>query len=84
MFKELIRTMGFLYSYASRGRGKLNQAQLRSLSDTGAVLVGNAEAVLGDEKDGLTQDEKTDLEQAVMMEQHIDEMVTWLIGLEIV
>lgn len=84
MFKELIRTMGFLYTYVSRGRGKLNPAQLRSLSDTGAVLVGNAEAVLGDEKDGLTADEKTDLEQAVMMEQHIEEMVTWLIGLEIV
>ena len=84
MFKELIRTMGFLYAYASRGRGRLNPAQLRSLSDTGAVLVGNAEAVLGDEKEGLSADEKTDLEQAVMMEQHIDEMVTWLIGLEIV
>ena len=84
MFKELIRTMGFMYQYVSLGRGKLNQQQLRSLSDTGSILVGNAEAVLGNEKDGLSCDEKTDLEQAVMMEQHIDEMVTWLIGLEIV
>lgn len=84
MFKELIRTMGFLYTYASRGRSKLNPTQLRSLSATGEVLVGNAKAVLGDEKEGLTADEKTDLEQAVMMEQHIGEMVTWLISLEIV
>lgn len=84
MFKELIRTMGFLYTFASRGRGKLNQEQLKGISDTGAVLVGNAEEVLGDDKDGLTPDEKTDLLQAVMMEQHIEEMVTWLIGLEIV
>lgn len=84
MFKELIRTLGFMYTYASRGRGRLDEHKLGQIADTSAMMVNDAEAVLGDSVTGLTQDEKTDLEQAVMMEQHIEEMVSWLIHLEIV
>ena len=84
MFKELIRTLGFMYTYASRGRGRLDEHKLGKIVDASALLVDDAEAVLGDSTTGLTADEKTDLEQAVMMEQHIEEMVSWLIHLEIV
>ena len=42
----------------------------------------NAENVLGD-RQPLTKDERVDLEQAVMMEQHIIEVVQYIIGQEI-
>ena len=83
MFKELVHTMGFLYTYASRGRGKLSEGQLRGIEETGATLTVNAEAVLGG-KDQLSSDEKTDLEQAVMMEQHIMEVVQFILAQEII
>ncbi len=81
MFKELVKTMGFLYTYASRARGKLTRGQLQEIKNTGATLTVNAENVLGD-RQPLTKDERVDLEQAVMMEQHIIEVVQYIIGQE--
>lgn len=81
--RELVRTMSFLYRFASLGRGKLTQGQLREIESTGALLTNSAEAVLADPS-GISQDEKTDLEQAAMMEQHIAEIVQYIISLEIV
>lgn len=83
MFHELVKTMGFLYTYASRGRGKLTRGQLGQIRDTGGMLVQNAEKVLG-ENGGISKDERTDLTQAVMMEQHIIEVVQYLVSQEII
>lgn len=82
MFKELVKTMGFLYTYASRGRGKLTRGQLKELESAGALLTCNAEKVLG-EPQGISRDERVDLEQAVMMEQHIIEIVQYIVSQEI-
>lgn len=82
MFKELVKTMGFLYTYASRGRGKLTRGQLQQIGDTGDMLVKNAQPVLSDGQP-MSKDERTDLEQAAMMEQHILEIVHFLLSQEI-
>ena len=81
--RDLVRTMGFLYRFASLGRGRLTRGQLREIESTGALLTDNAERVLGDGQ-GLTDEEKKDLEEAVMMEQHVAQIVQYLINQEII
>lgn len=81
--KDLIRTMGFLYRFASLGRGKLTHGQLKEIESTGALLTNNAERVLHD-GEALSRDERADLLQAVMMEQHITEVVQYIISQEII
>lgn len=83
MFKELINSLSFIYSYAARSRGKLSGEELHQLQGAGHVMAMNAEQVLAGDRP-LTQDEKLDVCEAQMIDEHIDEMVTWLIGLEIV
>lgn len=84
MFKELINSLSFMYCFAARSRGKLQREELDALRKGANVMSMQAPAVLGQDGHQLTADERRDLEEAEMIDSHIEEMVAWLISLEIV
>ena len=85
MFKELVGALSFVYWFAAKGRGKLDRDQLSELRGGAHVMAANAEAVMADKgAEALTQDERTDLCEAQLIDEHIEEMVDWLMRLEIV
>lgn len=83
MFKEMIKSLGFLYTFISRGRGRLTREELRALEGAGGTFVRKNEILL-DQGDAMTADEKADLAQAVLMEQHVTEIVQFLLAQEMV
>ena len=85
MFKELVSTLSFMYWFAAKGRGKLGQKELENMRGSAHVMAANAEAVMADKgPEALTPDEKSDLCEAQLIDEHIEEMIDWLIRLEIV
>ena len=82
MFKEMIKSLGFLYTFISRGRGKLSQYELKAMAQTSHTFVDRSEILL-DQGETMTDDQKIDLDQAVLMEQHVTEIVQFLLSQEI-
>ena len=82
MFKEMIKSLGFLYTFISRGRGKLTRDELKAMQATGGAFVGKSEILL-DQGETMTADQKIDLDEAVLMEQHVTEIVSFLLSTEI-
>ena len=83
MFKELIKSLGFMYTFISRGRGKLTGEELRAMESAGGTFVNKSEILL-DQGETMTDDQKIDLDQAVLMEQHVTEIVQFLLNQEII
>ena len=82
MFKELIKSLGFMYTFISRGRGKLTKAELQDIAAAGGTFVSKPEILL-DQGEAMTPDQKIDLDQAVLMEQHVVEIVQFLMNTEV-
>ena len=83
MFKELIKSLGFMYTFISRGRGRLTKAELQDIAAAGGTFVNKSEILL-DQGETMTEDQKIDLDQAVLMEQHVTEIVQFLLNQEII
>lgn len=86
MYRGLIDTLAFTYSFICKGRGKIDKDGMNALAAGAHTMVGCAPDVLGREDvDQAAQAEgKKDLKEAAQMAQHIDEMVVFLQSLEIV
>lgn len=82
MFKELIKSLGFMYTFISRGRGRLTKAELQDIAAAGGTFVRKPEILL-DQGETMTPDQKIDLDQAVLMEQHVVEIVQFLLNTEV-
>lgn len=82
MFKELINSLSFMYCFAARSRGKLQREELDALRKGANVMSMQAPAVLGQDGQQLTADERRDLEEAEMIDSHIEEMVAWLLSVD--
>lgn len=82
MFKELIKSLGFMYTFISRGRGRLTKAELQDIAAAGDTFVSKPEILL-DQGESMTADQKIDLDQAVLMEQHVVEIVQFLLNTEV-
>lgn len=82
MFKEMIKSLGFLYTFISRGRGRMNREELELMAAAGGMLVNRSD-ILKDRGEEMTADERADLAQAVLMEQHVTEIVQFLLSQEI-
>jgi len=84
MLKELINSLSFMYGFAARSRGKLNPEELGGLRMGANAMTAHAADVLLDKSAELTEDQRQDLCEAELIDEHIEEMVDWLIRLEIV
>ena len=82
MFKELINSLSFMYCFAARSRGKLQREELDALRKGANVMSMQAPAVLGQDGQQLTDEERRDLEEAEMIDSHIEEMVAWLLTVD--
>lgn len=82
MFKEMIKSLGFMYTFISRGRGKLSREELQAMRAAGGTFVAKNEILL-DKGETLTPDQKIDLDEAYLMAQHITEIVGFLLNTEI-
>ena len=82
MFKEMIKSLGFLYMFISRGRGKLSRDELVAMRTASGTFVNKSEILL-DQGDAITPDQRIDLEEAAMMGQHVTEIVQFLLNQEI-
>ena len=82
MFKELINSLSFMYCFAARSRGKLRREELDALRKGANVMSTQAQTVLGQVGQQLTEEECRDLEEAEMIDSHIEEMVAWLLSVD--
>jgi len=82
MYKGLIDNLAFVYGFICKGRGKLEQEDMRSLANGAHTLVKHAPAVLGGEDEQV--EDRADLALAGEMDRHIEEAAVFLEHLEII
>ncbi len=82
MYKGLIDNLAFVYGFIHKGRGKLDEEDLRAVANGAHTIVAHAPAVLGGE-DEQAEDRK-DYAVAVNMDKQIEEATVFLLSLEIV
>ena len=83
MYRELINSLTYMYSVMCRGKGRLPDSDLQHIADGAHSLTASAPAV-----ETLTREEtlndKAYLKEAQKIDQQIEEMVVFLLSLEIV
>ena len=81
MSRGLIEALTYTYSFLCRGRGRLDAAQIRAIQQGADTMTKAAPVVLSD--DGPAGKELAlDLEEANMINEHIEEATVWLLSLE--
>ena len=80
MYRELIDHLAFVYGFVCKGRGKVPQADLRTIADGTHAVVRNAPAVLGNEDE--QEEDRKDLALAGKMDDQIEEAMVFLMSLE--
>ena len=83
MSKGLIEALTYTYSFLCRGRGRLEADQIRAIQKGADTMTKAAPVVLADEGP-VGKDFALDLEEANMINGHIEEATTWLHSLEII
>ena len=84
MYKGLLRTLTYMYQFITLGRGTLTIPEMEGMAATAGTLTGRAPEVLDPEDGGSLQENKLTLEQAQIVDQHIEEMVVWITHQEII
>ena len=84
MHKGLLSTLSYMYRYLCVGRGKLDKVELNSIAGSAGAMAAHAAEVLEPDEGSSLQENRLDIEQAMLVDQHIEEMVEWLTKLEIV
>ena len=83
MYRELIHSLTYMYSVVCRGKGRLKDSDLRHIADGAHSLTASAPAV-----ETLTREEtandKAYLKEAQKIDEQIEEMMVFLMSLEIV
>ena len=83
MYRELINSLTYMYSVMCRGKGRLRDSDLRHIADGAHSLTKSAPAVETMTKDETVND-RAFLQEAQKIDQQIEEMVVFLLSLEIV
>lgn len=84
MYKGLLRTLTYMYQFVTLGRERMTHAEMQGIAEAADTMAVKAPEILDPEDGGSLEQNKRDLEQALLVDQHIEEMVDWLIRLEIV
>ena len=83
MYKGLLRTLTYMYQFITLGRGRLTIPEIEGMAAAASTMTGRAPEVLDPEDGGSLQENKLTLEQAQIVDQHIEEMVVWITHQEI-
>lgn len=82
MYRELVDHLAFVYGFICKGRGMMKTGDMEQISSGAHVMVRNAPTVLSSGEES-TQDSQ-DLGECELMLGHIDEMIVYLNGTEII
>lgn len=83
MYRGLIDHLAFVYGFLYKGRGRLNEEDMRVIADGAHAVTRNAPAILGGRSEELA-DDKADLAAARKMDAQIEEAAVFLMNLEII
>lgn len=83
MYRDLIHSLTYMYSVMCRGKGKLADSDLKHIAEGAHSLTASAPAVetLAREE---TPNDKAYLKEAQKIDEQIEEMMVFLMSLEIV
>ena len=81
MSRGLIESLTYTYSFLCRGRGRLDATQIRAIQKGADTMTKAAPVVLSDEGP-VGKEFALDLEEANMINEHIEEATVWLRSLE--
>lgn len=84
MSRGLIATLTYIYRFVSLGRGALNAEELGAMAKSADAMTAKARDVIQMTDEKLDHDAETDLAQAALVDQHIEEMVDWMLRQEII
>lgn len=84
MYRGLIDSLTFTYTYICKARGRISNKEMEAIAQGAHTVTKYAPAVLGGAQaiEG-TKEDALDLEEAVKIDEHIDEMYTFLSSMEI-
>jgi|GEM_PF-4747529 len=82
MLKELIDTLSFMYCYAARSRGKLSREELGGIRAGANAMSAHAAEVLLEKDKAYTPEQESDLAEIDLIDEHIEEIVAWLLSVE--
>ena len=84
MYRGLIDYLAFVYGFVCRGRAKIGQEDMGRIVNGAHAVTANAPAVLGGLDDGTaTEEDRKDLQEALKIDRHIDDMYAFLKSMEI-
>ncbi len=83
MFKRLIDALTLNYSVMAKSRGIMDPAERDVLSGSGRVLIKYAPRTMVPEGCQPTDDDKTDLAECELIQDHIQQMAEWIEQLRI-
>ena len=83
MYRELIHSLTYMYSVVCRGKGRLKDSDLRHIADGAHSLTASAPAVETLTREE-TENDKAYLKEAQKIDEQIEEMMVFLMSLEIV
>ena len=84
MYRGLIDHLTFVYSFVCRARGRISQEDMGRIVTGAHAVTANAPAVLGGLDDGTaTEADRKDLQEALKIDRHIDDMYAFLKSMEI-
>lgn len=79
MSRGLIDYMTWAYTFLHKGRGVLRADEVKAIGAGAKTVARTAPAVLANEEQA---DLQTALSEAQLIEQHIEESISWLLTLE--
>lgn len=85
MSKGLINSLTYIYRFINLGRGVLTKDELNIMGQNAHIMSTRAKDIINvGTPEEISQDTAMDLNQAVMIEQHIAESIDWQLRQEII
>ena len=85
MSKGLINSLTYIYRFINMGRGVLTKDELSVMGQNAHIMSTRAKDIINvGAPEEISQDTALDLNQAVMIEQHIAESIDWQLRQEII
>lgn len=84
MYKNLIHSLSYMHSLIVRGKGVVDDAQLRQIANGAHAIIDTAPAIEKSAGMQETANDKAFLQEAKKLDDQIEEMTIFLLSLEIV
>lgn len=83
MFKRLIDALTLNYQVMAKSRGMMDAAEREIISGSGRVLIKYAPKTMVPDGFQMTDEDRTDLKECEMIQDHVQQMAEWIEQLRI-